>query len=206
MTHPPNQPGPYGPDPYGRQQPGDQYGQVGQPYGPQPGFSGGERPKRKAGPILAAVAIAVVVLGVVGYLLTEGDGSSNSASEDPTSRSEAPTPADEDPISPGEPTDEPTGGNGAGVSEEEIQQTAQSYVDAVNAQDEQSAMQHTCDTTDPGALYEAGAGSGTVFSLGDVHLNGETYANVDVIFGDSANDNTMPLAMTVQDGSWCVEY
>jgi hypothetical protein len=45
-----------------------------------------------------------------------------------------------------------------------------------------------------------------VVAVGDVQMNGETYANVDLVFGDPANDSRMPLPMTVQDGSWCVEY
>lgn len=215
MTYPPPQPGPYGP--YG-QPPGGQPGQAGQvgqfgpgPYGQQPGGSGGEPPTSKTGLILAVVVVAVLVLGVAGYLLTSGDEPTDCASEGSTGCSEEPAPEDEPgpdvegPVSPEEPTDEPAGG-GAGVSEEELQEIAQSYVDAVNAQDEQAAMQHTCVATDPGALYESVAGSGTVVSIGDVQMNGETYANVDLVFGEAANGNRMPLPMTVQDGSWCVEY
>jgi hypothetical protein len=195
MTYPPQPPGPYGQ----------------RPHGQQPGGSGGEPPKSKTGLILAVVVVAFLVLGVAGYLLTGGDEPSDCASEGSTGCSQEPAPEDEPgpdvggTVSQEESTDEPAGG-GAGVSEEELQEIAQSYVDAVNAQDEQAAMQHTCVATDPGALYESVAGSGTVVSIGDVQMNGETYANVDLVFGAPANGNRMPLPMTLQDGSWCVEY
>jgi hypothetical protein len=213
VTYPPQPPGPYGQDPYGQQPPGGQAGQFGPgPYGQQPGVPGGEPPKSKTGLIIAVVVVAVLVLGVAGYLLTDGDDPSDCASEGSTgctqepAAQDEPTPGGEGPVSPEEPTDEPAGGNGAGVSEEELREIAQSYVDAVNAQDEQAAMQHTCVASDPGALYESVAGTGTVVSVGDVQMNGETFANVDLVFGDSVNGNRMPLPMTVQDGSWCVEY
>lgn len=213
MTYPPNQPGPYGQGPYGHQQPGDQYGQtgqLGQPYGQQPGFSGGEPPKSK-GPMLAVVATAVLVLAVVGFLLIDGDESSNGGSKDPTRRSEEPPPDDEDPMPQQEPTGETTGGNDAGVSEEEMLETAQSYVDAVNARDEQAAMQYHCDTT-PGALYEAIVTVGrpdTMVSIIDVHESGDTSGSVNVMIGDPAYQDEVPpppLPLIVQDGSWCVQY
>lgn len=221
MTYP-QKPGPYGQDPHGQQPPGP-YGPYGQlpggqagqlgpgPYGQQPGVPGGGPPKRKTGLILAVVVGAVLVLGVAGYLLIDGDEPMDCASEGSTGCTQEPAPADEPapegggPAAPEEPTDRPAGG-GAGVSEGEIREIAQSYVDAVNAQDEQAARQHTCVASDPGALYESIAGTGTVVSIGDVQMNGETFANVELVFGDPANDNRMPLPMTVQDGSWCVEY
>jgi hypothetical protein len=226
VTYPPQQPGPCGQDPYGQQPPGP-YGQFGQPpggqsgqagqfgpgpYGQQPGVPGGGPPKSKTGLIIAVVGVAVLVLGVAGYLLTDGDEPSDCASEGSTGCTQEPTPQDEPapggegPVSQEEPTDEPAGGTGAGVSEEELQEIAQSYVDAVNAQDEQAAMQHTCVASDPGALYESVAGTGTVVAVGDVQMNGETFANVNLVFGDPANGNRMPMPMTVQDGSWCVVY
>lgn len=223
MTYP-QQPGRYGQDPYGQQPPGPEapYGQppggqsgpAGQfgpgPYGQQPGVPGGP-PKRRTGLMLAVVVVVVLVLGVVGYQLIEGDEPMDCASEGSTGCSEDPAPEDdpapeaESPVSPDEPTGGPARG-GAGVSEEELREIAQSYVDAVNAQDEQAAMQHTCVASDPGALYESVAGTDTVVSVGEVQMNGETFANVDLVFGDPANDNRMPLSMTVQDDSWCVQY
>jgi hypothetical protein len=65
------------------------------------------------------------VLGVAGYLLTDGDDPSDCASEGSTGCTQEPTPQDESapegegPVSQEEPTDEPAGGTGAGVSEEE---------------------------------------------------------------------------------------
>jgi hypothetical protein len=222
MTYPPQQPGPYGQDPSGRQPPG-QYGQFGQPpggqagqfgpgpYGRQPGGPGGEPPKRRTGLVIAVVVVAVLVLGVGGYLLTDGDdpqdcasGGSTGCTQEPAARDE-PAPGGEGPVSPAEPTEEPAGGNGAGVSEDELQEIAQSYVDAVNAQDEQAAMQHRCVASGPGALYETDDGTGTI-SVGDVRMLSETFAHVDIFFGDPANGNRMPLPLTVQDGSWCVQY
>jgi hypothetical protein len=82
--------------------------------------------------------------------------------------------------------------------------TAQAYLDAVNAQDQQAATQHTCDAATPGALYDSVAGSGTQVSIGEVHAWSDTDVDIDIVFGGAANDNVMPMPMTAQDGSWCV--
>jgi hypothetical protein len=109
MTYPPQ--GPYGqqPDPYGQQQP--QYGggypqqqpQTGQfgAYDPNAQYGGGyqqygglggppEPPKSKTGPIIAIVAIVVLLLGGLGitafvapgFLLSDDEGSNNAGSGD----------------------------------------------------------------------------------------------------------------------------
>lgn len=38
----------------------------------------------------------------------------------------------------------------------------------------------------------------------EVPLRSETDVDIDIVFGDPANDNVMP--MTAQDGAWCVVY
>lgn len=86
MSYPPQQPGPFGPDPYGQQQPYGQqpppYGQ--QPYGQQPPW-GGQPPGYLAGPppkpprtglIVTLIIVGILVLGGGGagiYFLTKGD-------------------------------------------------------------------------------------------------------------------------------------
>jgi hypothetical protein len=205
MTYPPQQPGqpgPYGQDPYNQQQPG-QYGQ----YGQQPGYPGGQPPNNKTGLIAAVAVIAVLVLGGLVYLLTEdadqssGSAASNRAGEEPTRRQETPTSDDEEPTS----EDEPTGDNGGGASEEEVLAITQSYVDAVNSENEQTASQYTCDGT-PGALYNASAGSGVVTAVGEVVAIDETFAEVEILIGDSESMPDPPLPLTFQEGGWCVLY
>src|SRR5690606_40571870 len=96
MTYPPQ--GPYGQQPgYGpppQQQPG--YGPPQPPHQQggyqQPGYPGGEPPKKKTGPVIAVVVAVVVILAAVGitgfwqpgfFLAGESD-----SKEDTTSRSE----------------------------------------------------------------------------------------------------------------------
>jgi hypothetical protein len=100
MTYPPQQPGPYGQDPYGQQPPQGPYGQQPDQFGGQPayqgfggypgpdgGFPGGQPPQppkpRNTGKIVAIVAIAVLVLGgggVGAYFLLKDDKSPSGAS------------------------------------------------------------------------------------------------------------------------------
>src|SRR5262245_28517087 len=96
MSYPPQQPGPYGPDPYGQQQPYGQQPQYGQqqPYGQQqfgqqpqwggqqPGYPVGPPPKRpRTGLIATLIIVGVLALGGGGagiYFLTKSDDSNNS--------------------------------------------------------------------------------------------------------------------------------
>jgi hypothetical protein len=74
MTYPPQQPGPYGPDPYGQQPPG---------YGQQPPWAGpgaypvGPPPRKsRSGPIVTLIIVGILVLGGGGvglYFLTRDD-------------------------------------------------------------------------------------------------------------------------------------
>ncbi|OLF18089.1 flagellar basal body-associated FliL family protein [Actinophytocola xanthii] len=125
MTYPPQQPGPYGSDPYGQQPQSPPYGQPQQqpPYGGQPsppygqpqvpqyggqtsyqglGYGGGQPPeppkKRNTGMIVAIVLIALLVLGGGGvalYLLTKDDDK-QTASEGNTGPSESQSPSEDE--------------------------------------------------------------------------------------------------------------
>jgi hypothetical protein len=110
MTYPPQQPSPYGQDPYGQQQP-----PMTPPYGGQSSYQGlgsyGTPPppppkKRNTGMIIAIVLIVLLVVGGGGvaiWTLTKGDDN-NSASGDSSSTAQTTDQSD-----PAEPTEtEPT--------------------------------------------------------------------------------------------------
>ncbi len=97
MTYPPQQPGPYGQDPYGQQpnygqspwgQQPDPYGQS--PWGDQQGFPMGPPPPKKKGGLMAAlIIVAILVIGGGGaglYFLLKNDetdpGGGGSSKED----------------------------------------------------------------------------------------------------------------------------
>ena len=119
MTYPPQQPGPYGQDPYGQQQPPQT-----PPYGGQSSYQGlgsyGPPPpppkKKNTGMIVAIVLIVLLVLGgggVAVWVLTKNDDKNTAADSDQTS---APASGEEttggsDAPTTEETTDEPSTGN-----------------------------------------------------------------------------------------------
>jgi hypothetical protein len=136
MTYPPQQPGPYGSDPYGQQPQSPPYGQPQQsPYGGQPsppygqpqaqyggqtayqglGYGGGGQPpeppkKRNTGMIVAIVLIVLIVLGgggVAVYLLTKDDDKQTASGDTDPSQSQSPS-EDTQPSDEDTATEEPT--------------------------------------------------------------------------------------------------
>jgi cytoskeletal protein RodZ len=118
MTYPPQQPGPYGQDPYGQQQPPQT-----PPYGGQSSYQGlgsyGPPPpppkKSNTGMIVAIVLIVLLVLGgggVAFWVLNKGDDKNTAADSDQTSSpasGEEPTGGSDTPTE--ETTDEPSTSN-----------------------------------------------------------------------------------------------
>src|ERR1700754_1102671 len=117
MTYPPQQPGPYGQDPYGQQQPPQT-----PPYGGQSSYQGlgsyGPPPppppkKPHTGMIVAIVLIVLLVLGGGGVAVgvrTKNDDS-NSAPDGKTTDQSSPESTSDEPTDGTDPT-EPTGDTG----------------------------------------------------------------------------------------------
>lgn len=106
-------------------------------------------------------------------------------------------------------TSDPSGASSAGDTsvdpqdaEPEIRAVAQSYVDAVNADDEEAATELTCTGADAGSLFEVAGGEDSDVSIGEVKIYADDYATVEIFMGDPSNGAT-PLPLEYHD-EWCV--
>jgi hypothetical protein len=205
MTYPPQQPGPYGqqPGPYGPPpQPGpyghQQVGPYSSPSGyqglggyPGPGSAlggpGGEPPKKRNTGMIVTVAVVTVLMlagaALAIFLLTKDDGS-NTASGGQTTSAKPSTPA--------------------GGGDAEIVKVAQAYAEAVNARQESTAKELTCDKTGPGVLYQSTASGQEVQVTGKPKMSGSDTAFID--FGVSTS-GTEPIDIPIlleNNGGWCI--
>jgi hypothetical protein len=221
MTQPPQQPGPYGQDPYGQQS--GQFGaQQPDPYAQQqpPGFL--PPPKSRAGLITAVVIGAVLVLAGGGtgiYFLTKGDDSggntatSTSQKSTPQTQQSAPSgSAGPTTTKPGEPAatsgSTPTtgdgggGGGGGGADDAQIVQIAEKYAKAVTGKDEAAAKSVTCDN-DSGLLYTSAE---KVEVVGKPEKYGDDTASINVKITIGASDpiDNFPLFMDKKNNAWCI--
>jgi hypothetical protein len=215
MTHPPQQPGPYGQDPYGRQ-PG-QFGQPGpQPpgYGGHPGGPGAPPPRRRSPWVIVAVAVgALLVLAGAGtgiYFLTKDEGQPGTAAAGSTDTT-APgpeTPPRSTPPNPGGTAGETQppatgGGGGGGGGSAEIADVAGKYAKAVTDKDATTAKSLTCDK-EPGILYDS---ANKIEIAGEPQMMTEDLASVQVrisVSGMAEPLDGYPLTLERKDGAWCV--
>ncbi|MGQ0839031.1 hypothetical protein [Actinokineospora sp.] len=234
MTYPPQQPGPYGQDPYGQQQPGygQQPGQYGQqqpgygqpqqfgqdPYG-HPGYGGygpgGEPPKKNNGKIIAIVVIAVLVLagaGVGVYFLTKADDKpvATAPGGDTTTTKPKTTPkttsSEEETTTTTKPTASSPSSGGGGGGGDDLKAAGAKYAEAVNAKDEATATGLTCDGTDPGIMYTSVAPSGgKVKVVGEPEMYGDSNGKVDTqVTIASSEPIDFPIVFEKQAKGWCV--
>ncbi|TCO53529.1 hypothetical protein [Actinocrispum wychmicini] len=213
MTYPPQDPGPYGNNPYGQQppqQPGwgqqpppppqqqptyggyDQtYGYGGQPQGPQ-GYGYPPQPPKKTGLIVALVAAGVLVVGggVTAIVLLSGNGSDNGAGGTTTSNS-----ADA----------------GIGTPEDLVNKV----IDAVENKDSRAAEALLCDKKSSTPAFELDKAPKDITIkatlAGKVTHSGTSAAsarlNLKVTEASSARSTTLPLSLRMSEkaGKWCVE-
>ncbi|MGQ0839030.1 hypothetical protein [Actinokineospora sp.] len=152
MTYPPQQPGPYGQDPYGQQQPG--YGQQPDPFAQQPAYQGfggypgpggpPQPPKRdNTGKIVAIVLIALLVLGGAGvgvYFLTKGDDKPTTAAPGGSTKN---TPSGSETQSPDDTSTKST--TEPPANDDGPQQVVEAYVDAYETKSFSSVTTAACD-------------------------------------------------------------
>jgi hypothetical protein len=144
--------------------------------------------------------VAVLVLaggGLTYFLVNQDDEPSGTANQDQTTGQQDPPPGDD-------PTGDPTGGGAeppAGTGEEEMLAVAQSYIEAIMAEDEAAATALTCSGDSSGALYAATAGNQSELTIAGGQVDSESSGTVEVGIG---TQEPLPLPMSVQDGTWCV--
>lgn len=227
MTYPPQ--GPYGQQPgYGpppQQQPG--YGPPQPPHQQggyqQPGYPGGEPPKKKTGPVIAVVVAVVVILAAVGitgfwqpgfFLADESDSKEDTTSSAPQ------TPAGSEPQGEGNgqppkpdiqtpgggqlpPEGEPpTGGEGGA---EAVLAKAKAFVDAYNSRNQEAMVATTCSDASKIRSFDLkGLPSDAKMSItGDANVTGDTAkVPVEISQGGKSDDSRMPLRN--ESGGWCV--
>lgn len=209
MTYPPQQPGPYGQDPYGQQQPPQT-----PPYGGQSSYQGlgsyGPPPppppkKRNTGMIVAIVLIVLLVLaggGIATYVLTKGDDK-NSADENKSD-----PPASED--KPTETSDEPADDQGSASNTPDDVRDA--YMAAYEAKSFSSVVNDACAAykskygTDTSALEKQLAPFDIKASpSGEPDVNGNT-ATADIALqlsqGGTTEKPTIFIKIVEEDGEW----
>jgi hypothetical protein len=214
MTYPPQQPSPYGQDPYGQQQP-----PMTPPYGGQSAYQGlgsyGTPPppppkKRNTGMIIAIVLIVLLVVGgggVAVWVLTKGDDK-NTASGDPSS-SAAPT-TDTEPTGPTE-TEETTTEetNTASNTPDDVRQA---YMTAYENKDFTSVVASSC------AAYKTKYGTDTsslektlsqydikATADGEPKVNGNTATadiKLELSAGGTTEKPTIFIKIVEEDGEW----
>ncbi len=223
MTYPPQQPGPYGQDPYGQQQPPPQtppYGGQPQtpPYGGQSSYQGlgsyGPPPppppkKRNTGMIVAIVLIVLLVLGGGGvaiFVLTKGDDKNNAADDKATTSS-----ADEPTDTTGETTEETTDDNPSGATNTP-DDVRDAYMQAYESKSFTSVVDSAC------AAYKSKYGTDTsslektlepyditATANGEPDVNGNTAtANIDLELaqGGTTEKPSIFIKIVEEDGEW----
>jgi hypothetical protein len=211
MTYPPQQPGPYGQDPYGQQQPPQS-----PPYGGTSSYQGlgsyGPPPpppkKRNTGMIVAIVLIVLLVLGgggVAFYVLTKGDDKKNAANDNDTKTS---APASSEETTTETTTDENDPGNASNTPDDvrEAYMTAyenKSFSEVVNGACAAYKSQYGTDTSSLEktlAPYEI-----TATANGDPKVNGNTAtANIDLELSQAGTTEKPSIFIKIveEDGEW----
>jgi hypothetical protein len=216
MTYPPQQPGPYGQDPYGQQPPQTP------PYGGQSSYQGlgsyGPPPpppppkKRNTGMIVAIVLIVLLVLGgggVAVWVLTKKDDNNNAADDKKTDQSSSPSSADE-PTDSGDPTND--GGLGDGDASNTPDDVREAYMAAYESKSFTSVVNSACaaykskygtDTSDLEATLEPYDITAT--ASGDPDVNGNTAtANIDLALAHDGTTERPSIFIKIveEDGEW----
>jgi cytoskeletal protein RodZ len=210
MTYPPQQPGPYGQDPYGQQQQPPSYG--GQSsyqglgsYGPPP-------PKKpNTGMIVAIVLIVLLVLGgggVAVWVLTKGDDKNNASDEKPPPASNNPSTDQSEPETTDE-TTETTDGDDATNTPDDVREA---YMTAYENKSFSEVVDSAC------AAYKAKYGTDTsslektlqpyeitATADGEPDVNGNTAtANIKLELSQSGTTErpTIFIKIVEEDGEW----
>jgi hypothetical protein len=214
MTYPPQQPPPYGQDPYGQQQPPQT-----PPYGGQSSYqglgsySGGPPPpppkKRNTGMIVAIVLIVLLVLGgggVAVWILTKKGDDNASAGDKSTEQT---TPPSSDEPTDDSPTDDPTGDSGSSNSPDDVRDAymaayeAKSFTDVVSescAAYKSKYGTNTSDLEQTLAPYEIKA-----TASGEPDVNGNTAtANIDLALTQAGTTERPSIFIKIveEDGQW----
>lgn len=221
MTYPPQQPGPYGQDPYGQQRPAQP-----PPYGGQSAYqglgsyAGGQPPpppqppppkKRNTGMIVAIVLIVLLVLGGGGVALVvlTGDDDPNAAADDsttsqPTTGAE---PSDDAPAS-----DEPTDEDPASTSSNSPEDVREAYMTAYENKDFSEVVDSACAayknkyTTDTTSLEETLAPYDiTAKADGEPDVNGNTATakiNLELTQAGTTERPKIFIKIVEEDGEW----
>ena len=216
MTYPPQQPGPYGQDPYGQQQPPQT-----PPYGGQSSYQGlgsyGPPPpppkKRNTGMIVAIVLIVLLVLGgggVAVYVLTKDDNKDNAA-DGKTDKTTAPSSDESQPT--GEST-EPTGtgGDDGGDASNSPDDVRDAYMQAYETKSFTDVVSDAC------AAYKSKYGTDTsslektlepyditATASGEPDVNGNTAtANIDLELAQAGTTEKPSIFIKIveEDGQW----
>jgi hypothetical protein len=213
MTYPPQQPGPYGQDPYGQQQPPQT-----PPYGGQPSYQGlgsyGPPPpppkKRNTGMIVAIVLIVLLVLGgggVAVYVLTKGDDKDNAADDKKNDKTAAPS---SDETQPSEATTEPTDDGGdASNSPDDVRDAymqayeTKSFTDVVNDACAAYKSKYGTDTASLEKTLEPYDIAATADGEPDVNGNTAT-ANINLELTQSGTTEKPSIFIKIveEDGQW----
>lgn len=211
MTYPPQQPGPYGQDPYGQHQPPQT-----PPYGGQSSYQGlgsyGPPPpppkKRNTGMIVAIVLIVLLVLGGGGvaiYYLTKGDDKNNAADDNKTTEQTSPPSSDDATDTTEETTEEPSSSN----TPDDVRQA---YMDAYESKSFSTVVSSAC------AAYKSKYGTDTsslektlepyditATAAGEPDVNGNTAtANIDLELaqGGTTEKPKIFIKIVEEDGQW----
>ena len=210
MTYPPQQPGPYGQDPYGQHQPPPQT----PPYGGQSSYQGlgsyGPPPpppkKRNTGMIVAIVLIVLLVVGGGGvaiFYLTKGDDKNTAADDD---KSQTASPSSDDPTeTTEETTEEPSSSN----TPDDVREA---YMQAYESKSFTSVVSTAC------AAYKSKYGTDTsslektlepyditATASGEPDINGNTAtANIDLELTQAGTTERPSIFIKIveEDGEW----
>jgi hypothetical protein len=214
MTYPPQQPGPYGQDPYGQQQPpqtppygGSSYQGLGS-YGPTPP----PPKKRNTGMIVAIVLIVLLVLGgggVAVYVLTKGDNKDNASDGGKKTTSPSTGAQTSDETTTEETTTDPNDPNNASNSPDDVRDA---YMQAYESKSFASVVNTAC------AAYKSKYGTDTskleatlqpytitATPNGDPKVNGNTAtANIDLQLsqGGTTEKPSIFIKIVEEDGQW----
>jgi hypothetical protein len=212
MTYPPQQPGPYGQDPYGQHQPPQQT----PPYGGQSSYQGlgsyGPPPppppkKRNTGMIVAIVLIVLLVVGGGGvaiFYLTKGDDKNNAADDNKTDPTSPPSSGE-----PTETTEETTEEPSTSNTPDDVRDA---YMDAYETKSFTTVVSSAC------AAYKSKYGTNTsslektlepyditATASGEPDVNGNTAtANIDLKLaqGGTTERPSIFIKIVEEDGEW----
>lgn len=215
MTYPPQQPSPYGQDPYGQQQP-----PMTPPYGGQSSYQGlgsyGPPPpppkKRNTGMIIAIVLIVLLVVGGGGvaiWVLTKGDDKNNAAGGDQSSSAQ-PTPDQTESADPTETEDTTTEETSTATNTPDDVRNA--YMEAYENKSFSAVVASSC------AAYKTKYGTDTsslektlkqyqitATASGEPKINGNT-ATADIKLtlsaGGTTEKPTIFIKIVEEDGEW----